>query len=693
MTVPPQATVQDPIGGSAWDTAVSTESVSHFRPDIEGLRAVAILAVLAFHAGLPGVPGGFVGVDIFFVISGFLITGLLLRELTGTGTIAMGSFYARRARRLLPAALLVIVVTVAVSSLVLSSVRFPDVAADGAAAALYVSNYRYAVIATDYFAAGGQPSPLLHYWSLGVEEQFYLFWPILILLAVRLFGAARLWLVLAAVLVGSFALSVAITWVEAPWAFYSLPTRAWQLALGGLVGLSLPMLDSRLPRPVFSSAAIVGLVLIAVSVVFLDESTPFPGYAALLPAVGCALVILGGQHAGAAPARVLATGPFRWFGRISYSLYLWHWPVLILGPIILGISGLPARVALALLAIGIAALSTRYVETPIRFGTWPRTANSTLVASGAASIVIFGAAVLASTSMSQAHAQAPLPILGSEGSTRPTLPRPKLAGPIPADLTPSLIAAKDDRGDLREDSCESKVLESTVHDCIYGAADSPTTVVVLGDSHASMWVPAIQAIGEQRDWRIVAMLKPACSPVMLTVWDRSLKRPFTECDTWRGDALARIQQLQPSIVFVTSSRTYDIVDADGRRQRSNIATPWRAAMVKLLQTLKDNSERVVLIGEIPRLEGDPVECLASSGRLEACDASRSQVVSENYQAIERRAAAVSGVNLVEPVDWLCQSSCALVLDRYLVYRGRGHITATAALLLAPQLRWELDHSR
>ena len=225
---------------SAWDVAVSTDSPAHFRPDIEGLRAVAILAVLAYHARIPGTGGGFIGVDVFFVISGFLITGLLLREVTSTGHLDLPRFYARRARRLLPAALVVIAVTVALSAVILSPLRFPGVALDGAASSLYVSNYRYALIATDYFAADTEPSPLLHFWSLAVEEQFYLVWPVLILAAVRLLSPRRLWMVVGLVAAGSFALSVVLTDVNQPWAFYSLGTRAWQLALGASGGAGRP---------------------------------------------------------------------------------------------------------------------------------------------------------------------------------------------------------------------------------------------------------------------------------------------------------------------------------------------------------------------------------------------------------------------------------------------------------------------
>ena len=238
--VPEGADDPRPVSGLA---GTPTEQ-GHFRPDIEGMRAIAILAVLVYHMGVPGFPGGFVGVDVFYVISGFLITGLLKRELIATGRVSLSNFYARRLRRLLPAALVVIAVTVAASAFLLSSLRFPDVAGDGAAAALYVSNYRFALNATDYLAATDAPSPLLHYWSLAVEEQFYLVWPLLIMVGARLLSVRRLgWLVLV-VGVASLALSIVLTDVAAPWAFFSLPTRAWELAIGA--GVALGML--RVPR-------------------------------------------------------------------------------------------------------------------------------------------------------------------------------------------------------------------------------------------------------------------------------------------------------------------------------------------------------------------------------------------------------------------------------------------------------------
>ena len=477
---------------SAWDTAVSSSRPSHFRPDIEGLRAVAIGGVLLFHAGIPHMGGGFIGVDVFFVISGFLITGLLLREIGSSGRIDLRGFYARRARRLLPAALVVIAVTVVASYFILTSIDFPDTAVDGAAAALYVSNYRFALSATDYFAQGAPPSPLLHYWSLGVEEQFYLFWPVLILIGAKLLGIRRLWWLLGTVALGSFALSLWITNVEAPWAFYSLPTRAWQLALGGLIALDVLYLPRRFGWRAATVVGTAGLALIVGGVLLIDDSVPFPGFAALVPAAGAALLIVSGERAGALPARVLATRPMRWVGRISYSLYLWHWPILILGPQLLHRHGLGTRIALACGAFVVAELSTRFIEAPFRFGVMARLASGrTLGIAGATSVVVATSITLSSGYLWQQPVANDSPDPASlVTAQQPVLPPALVAGPLPPELRKGLPAARNDLPSSKIDGCQASPVETEPHDCAYGDPTASTTVVLLGDSHAAQWLPA-----------------------------------------------------------------------------------------------------------------------------------------------------------------------------------------------------------
>jgi peptidoglycan/LPS O-acetylase OafA/YrhL len=341
-----------------------------FRPDLEGLRGVAILAVLLFHAGVPGTGGGFIGVDVFFVLSGFLITGLLLREREERGAIDLAGFYARRARRILPAAAVVLLAILIASWVILAPLDVPGVAGDVLASILFVGNIRFALQATDYFAADVLRSPVLHYWSLGVEEQFYLLWPFLLIIATR-FRRVRLsaGLLVGAVFVLSLVFAVVMTDVDAPWAFYSLPGRAWQLALGGLLAVGGQRL-ARLPWSVSSTLGWAGLAAVVASVAFIGPEVPYPGVAALLPSLGAAGLILAGAGR-LSPAALLATPPLRFLGRISYSLYLVHWPILVLPAATLAVGEelpLPVRAGLAAASVVVATLSYRLVEQPFHRG-------------------------------------------------------------------------------------------------------------------------------------------------------------------------------------------------------------------------------------------------------------------------------------------------------------------------------------
>jgi peptidoglycan/LPS O-acetylase OafA/YrhL len=681
---------------SAWDSAVSSVGGDHFRPDIEGLRAVAILAVLAFHARIPLLQGGFIGVDVFFVISGYLITGLLLRELRSSGRIDLRRFYARRARRLLPAALVVIVATLVASWFLLPVIDFPDVARDGAAAAVYISNYRFALVATDYFAAQSAPSPLLHYWSLGVEEQFYLFWPLLLLVATRLWAVGRLWAVALGIAVASFALSFWITQVDAPWAFYSLPTRAWQLALGALAALGILALPARWPSMVAAAVTALGLGLIGAGVLLITPSTPFPGIAALLPAAGSALVIVGGERHRTFFGRALATPVPRWFGRISYSLYLWHWPILILGPLLIGHGGILLRIALALVAIGVAALSTWFIETPFRVGGGSRLPSGrTLVFAGSSSLAVALAAVLVSGSLFAAPiADVPRPSLPASGDPQPALLQPDLSGPIPDGLRPTLAQARDDRGPIGQETCVTLILETEPDPCVVGDPSATTTVVLYGDSHAAMWLPALELMAADRHWRVVPVIKVACPPFDVSVWRPSLDRALTECDRWRPLAMDLIAREHPAIVFVAGSRNYQLVDPQGRPLPTNAYAGWEPGMLRTLAALRALAQRVVLIGESPHFHFDPPRCLATAGRIEACTVPRRRIVSAAYAALERSTTEATGTDLIPTIPWLCQKeSCPLILGDYLVYRNNGHLTATITTVLAQQLSWAFDRLR
>ena len=310
-----------------------------FRPDIEGLRGIAVTLVVLFHAGLlsatSGITGGFIGVDLFFVVSGFLITGLLIRERERSGRISFSRFYARRVRRILPAAAVTLLVTIAVSNSLVSLVSRSSVMQDAAAAALSIANIRFAVT-TDYFNPVNY-SPILHFWSLGVEEQFYFVWPALLAVVAWKFPRPGAAVALAIVIVVSFIASLTITESSPSTAFYMLPTRAWQLAAGGLLAIGSGSLDG-LPRRI---RAVLGTLLafagwaalaalITAALVIDSVTTPYPGLAALVPTVAGVLLIASGPES-IGPGILLRLPPIRFIGKISYSLYLWHWPILLLG--------------------------------------------------------------------------------------------------------------------------------------------------------------------------------------------------------------------------------------------------------------------------------------------------------------------------------------------------------------------------
>ena len=564
-----------------------------FRPDIEGLRAVAVLAVVLFHADIPGVGGGYVGVDVFFVISGFLITGLLLREVSTTGSVRLRRFYGARARRLLPASAAVGVITAIGSAVLLPPLQVPSVIGDGIACALYVGNYRFVLQGVDYFAPAMPPSPFQHYWSLGVEEQFYLVWPALIIATAWLIGRVRrrsraqatssqrpYLVVLALVGAVSFAMSLAATYVVPSVAFFSLPTRAWQLAVGGLVALTAGQWR-RLPATVAALAGWAGLALIVVACTLLSTTTPYPGTAALVPVLGAALMIGAGCAASSQGCgRVLALPPMRAVGRVSYSWYLWHWPVLLFAPLLLGHPlGLGGRLVAVLVSAGLAVLTLYLLENPLRFAApLRRSALGSLALGGAATAVAVavGAALLVvvPTPVGRGAPAAPLTITAAPPPTGHNIDAYTAAvqhavaqvqaavaaaaelKAVPSNLRPPLAGAAAELKDLALNGCLRNFLQTGQPECATGDTASTTTVALVGDSNAAIWSPAFQQVAAQRHWRLETLTKSSCPPMNLPITNPYLHREYTQCEQWRGQIIDRLRAEHPRLVVVSMWRRY-----------------------------------------------------------------------------------------------------------------------------------------
>jgi peptidoglycan/LPS O-acetylase OafA/YrhL len=710
-------------------------SESRFRPDLEGFRGIAILLVLLCHARLPGAEAGFVGVDVFFVLSGFLITGLLVDERRRTGQIRLGSFYARRARRILPAAIVVLASTLLAAQLFLSPLDLPRVADDALAASLSVANVRFALDATDYFAPVAA-SPVLHYWSLGVEEQFYLLWPVLLLLATR---ARRPRLVVAllitVILASSFLLSVVMTASNGPWAYYLLPTRAWQLAAGGLLALAVPLLG-RMPRAFAALVGWLGVGILGAGLVLIGPMTEYPGLAALLPTLGGAAVIASGGRAGSPGRIVLATPPLRWLGRISYSLYLWHWPILVLGPVALGLASSedgPAyvdpllRLGLVLLAVVLAALTWRLVEEPFRRGRL--SLGRVSLGGRVRGFAVAGAAVLVigvgSTTMGAVAQrdldgvaafegeQDPVPAtptltpspapsaLGASPKPSPSRPgasatpspnptpaptptpsprpSPRIDGSVPSDLKPSLGASRADDDPLLADGCGLALAGTKPPSCIYGDRDGAITVALVGDSHAAHWFPALDVVAEQRGWRLVPFTKFSCVFVDLPIWSPNLNREYTECEAWRENVVDRLVTLKPDLVIISSNRWLPaIANRDNEPERQG------AALARLIERIPGS---IALLVDTPRSDFDVPACLAQHrDAIQRCTTSRTAAFGWRHLRRETEAARLTGATLVDMSDVVCPGDpCPPIIGNTLVYRDHHHLTATFVVSIAQDL--------
>ena len=685
-----------------------------FRPDIVGLRAVAVIAVVLYHAGIPGFGGGFIGVDVFFVISGFLITGLLWREVATTNTVALGRFYGARARRLLPAAATVGIATALVVAVVLPPLQARSVFLDGIACALYAGNYRFAMHGTDYLASDLPPSPFQHYWSLGVEEQFYLVWPVLIIGTawlvhrLRAGAAARATpYAVVLVLVAAASLAAAVLWTRTSpaWAFFSLPTRAWELAAGGLVALSIHQWR-RLPLLPATIVGWGGLALIVLTCTQLGPRTPYPGTAALLPVLGTALVIGAGPVTGGLGAgRVLCRPAMRAIGRVSYSWYLWHWPVLLLMPPLLGEpAGLPARLSATAVSGGLAVITLHLVENPGRFAAaLRRSAKASLTVAAAASAAAACACMLLlnvvpvpaghgaaapranivavpPTTIAPAMSPEEAAVQHAFAQARDAVAVSAGLRAVPSNLDPPLAKAPADKAAVFVNGCVRSWREIGQGECATGNIASTTTVAVVGDSHAAMWNPAFQQLATQRHWRLETLAKVTCPLQDLRITSPYLGREYTECEQWRAQIVNRLKAEHPRLVVLDMSRRYG---ADFGFTSYDPA--WIDTLGRTVAQLRSIGAAVLVLGPVPDPGSSVPTCL--SGHVDdatACAPARPVAVGDGGISAERAATTAGGGHYADLTDLFCTADrCPVIVGNTLVFRDDNHVTTEYAQLLTP----------
>ncbi|MEU7901938.1 acyltransferase family protein [Actinoplanes sp. NPDC049118] len=654
------------------------------RRDIEGLRAVAVLLVVAYHCGLPYVTGGYVGVDVFFVISGFLITGLLLREAGRTGTVSIPRFYARRALRLLPASTVVVVATMAASALWLPPLRLTGILSDALHTTIYAMNWRLAAIGTDYLNAEAEPSPLQHFWSLAVEEQFYLVWPLLLLIVVRR-GGRGLTTVLTVVTAGSLLFSVWQTQHNAGWAYFGAHTRAWELGVGALLAVGATRL-ARLGSGASRALTGCGLAAIVISAFGYTASTPFPGYAALLPVLGTGAVIAGGC---AAQSGLLGLPALQGIGRLSYSWYLWHWPALLIAPYAFGHElATWENVAVALGALLLAGLTYAVVENPVRHLAALRDrpwrgigvgAALSLAAAGLCALITFTAGHASGISSYRATPLTDVGRLGQSLAAAATMPA------VPLNLTPALEKAAKDKPRIYREKCSGAFDDPEVKTpCEYGDLTSPTTVVLFGDSHAGHWFPAMEAIATQRHWKLVMVTKSACSAADTLIYLEQLKREFTECVQWRRAAWQRIRSLDPAIVVMASTAPSNkALNVTGTQDQA-----WVDAWKRSVDAVSGPGTKAYFINDTPWQAGSMPDCLsAHMDDPRACARSRTTAVNlPERRKMVMAAVRAEGARVIDPLPWFCTASrCPVIVGNMLVYKDQHHVTTAYSRFLAPLL--------
>jgi peptidoglycan/LPS O-acetylase OafA/YrhL len=656
------------------------------RADLEGLRAIAVLGVVVYHLRPSWLPGGFAGVDVFFVLSGFLITGLLLREGESSASVDLLAFWGRRARRLLPAAAVVATTSIVAGLVFVDALDARRFAIDGIYAALFSVNWHYAALGTSYLS-DPDPSPLTHYWSLGLEEQFYVLWPLAILALVALgarFGRTlrprvTIGVVATGVVGVSFVVALKLTHTDQPYAYFATYARAWQLALGAVLA-GLANFVGRVPRGFSSLARWSGVAVIIGFFVLAPADILYPGWFALLPACGAAAIIAAGvpRREGSAGGHrdpifaLLVSAPAQWLGRYSYGWYLWHWPPLVLVPLAIG-HGLSVRelIACALLSLLGAVLSYHVLEHPVRSsrvlaarrGRWSLALGGTIVA---VAVAAAGVVDLMATHRID--------------TTQITTSRGILLSP-----QPGVAAAEQPRP--QRDGCEVAITSRTMSpECRYLPDEGHGDVVLVGDSHAVQWFPAVFDVARARGWGLRVWTRQSCPLAQVS---KPINEALGACNAWRDNVMLRLVAAPPSLVIVAgdSSVAPNLLDPKTGAMLTGAAAAaaYEAGLQLEVSALRRAGSRVLLIQDNPTLDQSGPKCvLANPHHLSRCATPRKTAIQTTID--QDVAAAVPGVELMDLTPQLCDPArCSPVVGSILAYRDTNHLTSEFVRSQEPEL--------
>ncbi len=669
-----------------------------FRWEIEGLRAVAALLVTAYHVWFGRVSGG---VDVFFVIAGFMVTTTLLGHLDRTGKVDIGRYLGRLMQRLLPNALLVLAVVALASWVLVPSTRRDEVFGEIAASALYYENWELARRSVDYLDRGFTNSPVQHFWAMSIQGQFYLIWLVLFLAVLRLGPASglrrRIGVAMAVLVVVSFGFSIWFTAVNQPAAYFNTGARVWEFGVGGLLALTVPW------WPVLSSRwswgfGWVGLLAIITCGAVLSVGTSFPGWIALWPVTGAALILLAGHtDARWSASGLLSSKPLVQLGSVSYALYLWHWPLLVFTLVLTGQDsvGLLGGLAVIGVAIGLSFASTHVVERPIRsMSLKGRRAWSVplLLTALVVPVAVTGYAVAAVSSRvtpidTQLDAQ--------------LYPGARVAGPGGTSLTaanteepaPGIASAPDDIPEVYAQGCHQEQTIDAVAVCEYGDPDSGRTMILTGGSHSAHWQPALELVAEQTGWHLMSATKSGCRPgthlISPDSEDVSINRDPAatdeqrlSCRAWNEASEQWIIEQDPDLVVLTSTV--------GVAEDETVPT----AYLRLWEELDEHSIEVLAIRDTPRPGRDIPDCLAAEGPpTRECDTVRADVIL-SASATDTLPEAPNNVTFADLSDYLCDPDvCPPVIGNVVVYSDEDHMTRSysrslgdALLEVAPVLR-------